>query len=99
MRIAPEILPPMRYPPPMPGPVIVTECGHVVLNLSLGAAAIERLGAGLLLDWAPAPELGGTILTLAAGGSERLTTVLNRATLRNAIAALQSIDEQLEALG
>lgn len=93
-----EILAPVRYPPPMPGPVIVTESGHAVLPLGIGPAGLAPLGAGLMLDWAPAPELGGTILTLGANGVDRIATVVTRATLRELIASLQSIDAQLEEL-
>jgi len=93
-----EILAPVRYPPPMPAPVIVTEAGQVALPIGIGAAGLVPLGAGLMLDWAPAPELGGTILTLGANGADRIATLVDRATIGELIASLQSIDAQLEEL-
>lgn len=83
----------------MPGPIIVTETGHVVLPLGIGPAGLELLGAGLLLDWAPTPELGGTLLTIAAGGTGRIATIINRVALGELIASLQSIDAQLAEIG
>lgn len=100
-----EILPPPgpTVLPALPGPLLVTETGHVILPSMRpgGAFELTRLEQGVGLGWMPTPELGGLVLAISDGHARTpiLATALTRPALQQVIEDLKSIDIQLGELG
>jgi hypothetical protein len=89
--------------PPMTSPVLVDDDGRawVPAAFRAGHYALLPVCEGLALGWTPSAELGRVMLVLVGGnmaepGDESVVTLLTRTGLRNLIADLQSIDDQLE---
>lgn len=89
--------------PPLDGPLLVLETGHVILPSMRGGDAFEitRLEQGLSLGWKPTPELGGLVLAISDGNAQTpmLATLITRSGLQRLIEDLKSIDAQLGELG
>lgn len=99
-----EVLPSIDAAPFLPfrDPILITPDGDAWIPhaFRLKLISLQPICQGISLAWAPVPEVGKALLVIAGGNSdapteESVAAFVSREGLRNLIADLQSIDDQL----